>query len=110
MQSRASLADAPEARRAGARAKVELQRPEELVHLRTLDPKATQIRLREEADNPPMPARPHLGAGPGAREHLRIEYVLARLAQGTRHGYGVGWRQWCLFNRARGRGPLLLGG
>eukprot|EP00972_Heterocapsa_arctica_P094258 13899513-Heterocapsa_arctica.AAC.1 len=34
---------------------------------------------------------------------------MARLAQGTRSGYEVAWKQWAWFRRARDRDPFLLG-
>eukprot|EP00974_Lingulodinium_polyedra_P080361 7784696-Lingulodinium_polyedra.AAC.1 len=58
------------------------------------------------------PAGPALGQGDYARERneVKLSYILGKLAKGTRQSYGGAWRQWCLFLRARGRDPFLLGG
>ena len=39
----------------------------------------------------------------------KVEYLHAKLSDGSRTAYGSGWRHWLLFCKARGRDPWLLG-
>ena len=39
-------------------------------------------------------------------ERAKLQLVLDKLAEGTKKSYGVGWRWWALFCRARGASPL----
>ena len=50
---------------------------------------------------------------PGAyRQELEAyanEAIMAKLADGTRKGYDVGWRQWCDWRGCQGLSPFLEG-
>ena len=51
--------------------------------------------------------------GSGYREWLeeqKMEALMQKLAEGTRNGYEVGWKQWVLFRREQGLQPFLTGG
>ena len=43
------------------------------------------------------------------REEAKMFFLTAKLALGTRSGYGIAWRQWTLFCKARQRDPWMLG-
>eukprot|EP00913_Durusdinium_trenchii_P011460 g10760.t2 len=40
---------------------------------------------------------------------LAAEAVMSKLSEGTRAGYEVGWRQWCLWRRLSNKGVYLTG-
>ena len=40
---------------------------------------------------------------------LAAEAVMSKLSEGTRAGYEIGWKQWCLWRRLEKNGAYLLG-
>ena len=43
-------------------------------------------------------------------EEQKMEAMMQRIAEGTRSGYEVGWKQWVLFQKGKKASPLLEGG
>ena len=40
---------------------------------------------------------------------LAAEAVMSKLSEGTRAGYEIGWKQWCLWRKIGGHGAYLVG-